>query len=321
MKTALVTAIGSFSADIVIKNLKKKGFRVIGCDIYRKELVADAYNVNEFYQAPLAVDVQQYIDFIKDICNREKVEYVLPLTDVEVDTLNDNRDWFAGNEICVCISPESTIDICRNKKNFADFTQKLKFANAIPAEYVAELSTEPSAFPVVCKPYNGRSSRGLRYIESLEEWKEFVLTKDANDCIVQPFVKGRVITVDVVRHPETNTSTAICRAEMLRTQNGAGTSVYVFADDELEQCSKKLAEALGVIGCVNFEFIKDAAGKYHLMECNPRFSGGVEFSCIAGYDFVWNHLRCFCDDSIESAVRFHNMYIARKYEEYITKIE
>ncbi len=31
MNTALVTAIGSFSADIVIKNLKKDRFRVVGC--------------------------------------------------------------------------------------------------------------------------------------------------------------------------------------------------------------------------------------------------------------------------------------------------
>ena len=46
MDTALVTAIGSFSADIVIKNLKKNGMRVVGCDIYPPEWIADAEHVD-----------------------------------------------------------------------------------------------------------------------------------------------------------------------------------------------------------------------------------------------------------------------------------
>jgi len=33
----LVTAIGSFAADIVIKKLKEKSYNIIGCDIYPKE--------------------------------------------------------------------------------------------------------------------------------------------------------------------------------------------------------------------------------------------------------------------------------------------
>ena len=52
MKTALITAIGSFSVDIAIKNLKKMDFRVIGCDIYPKEWIANALDVDSFYQAP-----------------------------------------------------------------------------------------------------------------------------------------------------------------------------------------------------------------------------------------------------------------------------
>ncbi|MFQ9705363.1 MAG: ATP-grasp domain-containing protein [Enterocloster clostridioformis] len=52
-------------------------------------------------------------------------------------------------------------------------------------------------------------------------------------------------------------------------------------------------------GCVNMEFIEDRDGVYHMLECNPRFSGGVEFSCLAGYDCVTNHLRCFEGKEIE----------------------
>ena len=65
MKTALVTALGSVSGDIVIKSLKRMGMRVIGCDIYPKEWVADAYNVDVFYRAPYVSDVEKYLKFVQ----------------------------------------------------------------------------------------------------------------------------------------------------------------------------------------------------------------------------------------------------------------
>ena len=52
MKTVVVTAIGSFSADIVIKKCRENGIRVIGCDVYPGEWIADAGNVDAFYQVP-----------------------------------------------------------------------------------------------------------------------------------------------------------------------------------------------------------------------------------------------------------------------------
>ena len=72
---------------------------------------------------------------------------------------------------------------------------------------------------------------------------------------------------------------------------------------------------------MNMEFIEDQDGVCHMLECNPRFSGGVEFSCLAGYDCVTNHLRCFEGQEIELAECVKGMYIARKYEEYITRVE
>ena len=81
-----------------------------------------------------------------------------------------------------------------------------------------------------------------------------------------------------------------------------------------------IAEKLNVKGCVNFEFIKNNDGNYYFLECNPRFSGGIEFSCIAGYDYIFNHLKCFCNMEIDDLEYKNNLIITRKYEEYITKI-
>lgn len=95
------------------------------------------------------------------------------------------------------------------------------------------------------------------------------------------------------------------QAELLRTLNGAGTSVQVFRDPVLEKICEEIAGALDVKGCVNFEFIEhhteQGETEWYFLECNPRFAGGVAFSCMAGYDMVKNHLRCFAGKEPEPA--------------------
>ena len=86
--TFLVTAIGSFSADCVINTLKRGGSKVIGCDIYPAEWHAVSKDCDRVYRAPLAVKENDYIAFLLDVVLRERVEHIIPLTDLEIDVLN-----------------------------------------------------------------------------------------------------------------------------------------------------------------------------------------------------------------------------------------
>ena len=232
----LVTAIGSFSASAVIKGLRSAGFRVIGCDIYPREWIAVASEVDEFYRAPLAKDEERYVDFIKNICEREKVGFVLPLTDVEIDVLNGCRDVFDNARITLCMSPKPTIDRCRNKKICSDFIQNnCRYIRTIPTFVASPNQTAPASYPLVCKPVNGRSSEGLYIVESPEEWATFLACNRLDGYVVQPFIKGNIVTVDVVRGGESGSVVCMPRMELLRTPNGAGTSVRVFSDEALEE--------------------------------------------------------------------------------------
>ena len=322
MNNVLVTAIGSFSADIVIKNLKRAGYTVFGCDIYPKEWIADAYNVKHFYQAPYATESEKYIDFLLKVCAAEKIDYILPLTDVEIDVINSFRECFEKLKIIVCMSSKETINLCRNKQKLTDFiNENPDFLNTIHTKKVDELDFEPENYPVICKPYDGRSSQGIRIINSKKEWEYFFHQENTSKYIVQPYIKGSVVTVDVVRSSMFNQVVSIARKELLRTLNGAGTSVYVFSDPALEDKCCELAKLLNITGCVNFEFIIDEKGDYKFIECNPRFSGGVEFSCMVGYDCIRNHMNAFRNSYLDDFLLKHNTYISRKYEEYITSVE
>ena len=345
-ETVIVTAIGSFSAQNVISACHAAGMRVVGCDIYPAEWVVNSQDVEVFYKAPYATDREQYRNFIKELCRKEQASVLMPLTDVEIDVIQQWRTELAedfkalGAE--VWISDVSAISLCRNKEKMEAFLRERKLCRTIPGVRLAELkeklgqgwrpdlpdaflakfflAADPAAgmetsmdfsdlrYPLVAKPFDGRSSQGLHTCS--EEQKQ--------QYLVQPKIGGHVITVDVVRNPETGQVFCLPRRELLRTLNGAGTSVCVFRSGLLEQQCRDIAEAVGIRGCVNMEFIETdrEAGEYYFLECNPRFAGGVAFSGAAGYDMADAHIRCFTGEKLDELFVNGEQYIARRYTEY-----
>lgn len=320
-KNILVTAIGSFSADVVISILREHNYKVIGTNIYPMPWIANAMMVDNFYQVPLASEEKEYVRVILDICQKENIGYIFPLTDVEIDVFNRCREVFVNNGIVLCLSPYETILTCRDKRKTSEILkQKVPEIQIIPEYKENQVKYGSVEFPIICKKINGRSSQGLKKIHSIEEFLLFSKNHDFGEYIIQPFVEGDILTVDVIRDSKNDKCVAAPRKELLRTLNGAGTSVYVFRDFELEEICKKIAKVLNIHGCVNFEFIESKDKKFFL-ECNPRFSGGVKFTCMSGYDCIMNHLYCFQGKEIDEKIKIVPQYIARKYNEYVTCVK
>ena len=99
MKTALITSTGSVATDITIKSLRRMGFKIVGCNIYPKEWIVESCEVDVFYKVPPVADQENYLTTIHEICEKEKIEYVLPMIDYEIDLLNVNREWFEERDI------------------------------------------------------------------------------------------------------------------------------------------------------------------------------------------------------------------------------
>lgn len=311
MSNIFVTAIGSFSADTVIKNLHNSGHRVVGIDIYPGEWVANSLQVDVFYQSPYAFEKEKYISWIDRICEQEEIDYIIPLTDVEVDILTNHTP----KRGTLCISSTETIKICRDKYELYQFLKQRGINCLIETEAFSLNNVKNYTYPLVLKPRNGRSSQGLHFVKTEQQLLYLAENENLDDYIVQPQKEGCVVTVDVLRNE--NFFMATPRVELLRTLNGAGTSVKVFSDNRIELMAKEIADCLAIKGCVNLEFICKEDSIF-FMECNPRFSGGVAFSCMAGYDYINNHLKCFGQLPLDQKAEIQEKYIARKYTEFVT---
>lgn len=313
--TILLTAIGSFSADCVVSSLKRDGHRVIGCDIYPSEWHPVSKDCDKVYQVPFATIELDYVNALLDICRVENVDLLFPLTDLEIDVLNNYREDFKAEGINLCIQSEYCLSIARNKYEMSQLFAEDEFIKT-PKTCLASEALEVISFPVIAKPYNGRSSEGLMKLMSKDD---LCLIDNREKYILQELLPGNVYTVDYVRDIYGN-DFSVPREELLRTKNGAGTTVRVVPDERVQKMVSYIGKKLGIVGCVNMEFIHHEHD-FYLIDINPRFSAGVAFSCCVGYDMVTSHLNACLANSIEKPAAFDEQIIAKRYKEEVLWIK
>lgn len=305
----LATAIGSMSGSEVNRSLRANPevTRIIGTDIHSEDVLPNAVQVDVFHQTPKAVE-SDFVDRLVQICKAESVTHVLVLTDPEVDVLSSHRDRFISIGTLVCTPDAAAVQSARDKWVLFERFQHTNLVETIPSALGNTAEVESISFPRLIKPRNGRSSEGVRKVMDASQ------AMDATDeDIVQPLLTGDIYTVDVVRDPN-GLSVSIARREIVRTHNGAGLVVDVFRDAGLEAEAEHVVTELGLQGAVNVEFLK-VDGRYLLMDVNPRFSAGIAFTRLAGYDVVRNHIRCFNHQPIDALPVIRNTRYAKVFTE------
>ncbi len=315
MSSILVTAIGSMSAECVITSLKKHSHKIIGCDIYPQEWLYTANKCNEFYQVPLSSQHDLFISEIVDICTKESVDYIFPLTDIDIDFFNEHRDVFQNIGVVICISNSSSIKVARDKFTLHNIFMNDPNVPSIPTMCGSSSTLSQMKLPLIAKYKNGRSSIGLQTIENMNQLHSI---RDIENYIFQEKIEGPVYTVDYIRNSQTETSFCIPRQELIRTPNGAGLTIQISNNERVKELTYYIGEKLNIEGYVNMEFIF-CESDFYLIDINPRPSAGVVFSKLAGYDMPLNHLRCFSGEDIDPANNYNEFIATKSYFETIIK--
>lgn len=291
--TCLVTAIGSYSAESVISSLREHwDARVVGTNTQPHDWCTTSALLDAFHRVPVARNVTEYVERVLNICEIEQVTHVLPLIDPEVDAFALHHEVFAERGITLCMQPLETIRVARDKWLVHQAFRNDPLIRTIPTWRLEDLPVSGLDLPLIAKPRDGRNCEGLMQVRDAD-FLHYVRKRFCDrGYIVQPLLPGDVCVVDVVRQQSTGEWAAMARQELVRTPNGAGLTVRMLADPGLVEMAGQVARVLGVNGCINMEFLVQD-GEALLMDVNPRFSGGIAFSHLSGYDMVANHLRCF----------------------------
>lgn len=312
----LITAIGSFAAKEVVTSLKKNSAifngRLFGCDIYPKEWHNITKEFDEVFLSPKVSNNTDYRDFILNIIKLYNIGLIIPLTDVEVDFFNKFRTDFS--KIKLMIGSSNFLKIARDKSQLNIFLIENNYPS-IPT-YIKDNLIDAS-FPILAKPKDGRSSEGLHIINNITTLNDKTINYD--NYIFQEIFEGDIITVDIVRSSKYRQIVAITRKELLRTKNGAGMTVELFFDEKLSNVIKEIAEKIDLTGCANMEFIKNK-NDYYLIDINPRFSAGIGFTSLYGYDIVKNSLLELLGKEIELFNRRDSIIAEKVMSELVNQL-
>lgn len=311
----LVTAIGTAASTTIVSQLRDFGdYHIIGGDIYLKNQVATAKDVDEFYTFPPSIlDLEGYIDFVVEFCKEHNVAFYFATIDEEVANLSAHRSRFEEIGVKLCVANDDLVMTCHYKDRFFEWID----ANLpqIGTKRYKSFS-EVTAYPVFVKPVEGRASIGCRKIENEAEAEELLKTGFVEqDYLIQDFNEGEIITVDLLRNAKTGQKQQIQRVEHIRNGNGCGIAVEIVDYPALRAICDELMEKLDLNGVVNAEFFHHEGG-FKIIEINPRFSAGTSYTCMAGCDIVLNAVRIAEGQVCELGSPAIGAHMAKRYETY-----
>ena len=258
-----------------------------------------------FYQVP-ASSANNYIEKILEICKKEAIQAVLPITTGELLPLVKHQSLFESEGIQLVISKTESLEIANNKGNLYKFIRENCPQIPIPEFAIVRTKVEfkqaveilLNQFPEACfKPVVGNGSRGFgRVVKNvtsdflsakagvmpllLEEWLLRFPEILPVELLVSAYLPGKEYSVDVLaEHGKTLLCIPRTRDKMVGGISVAGTFVN---DLSIKAFSMRLVQALELNGPIGLQWKEDVQGMPHLLEINPRLQGTTSAALFAG---------------------------------------
>jgi carbamoyl-phosphate synthase large subunit len=278
----LITAVCGDIGGGAVRVLRESASRLIGCDM--KDGCPVSPMLDSFFKAPAASDSDKYMDFIKDIFIAEKVNVFVPISEPEIELLNERRDEIKSLGVKLLLNNQLVIE------NFIDKLRTVNFLNNLgiktPRTILLKDYDGSLKYPVIIKPRRGYGSKRLWKVED-EEDLAYVRRKDDGLLIVQEHL-GRVeeeYTTGVFSDGRNVSSITFRR----RLGFGGLSAEAVYVESSfLEQLSEKIALSTGLCGSINIQSRRIDENFFVPFEINPRLSSTLPFRKYFGFDdAVW----------------------------------
>lgn len=283
---------GGFPQIKLIEELKKRGYFVILAD-YNEEPVAKKFCDKYYRESTLDVNV------IKKIAIEENVEFLITAcTDQALLTVAKVSEEL--NLPCY-IDYQTALNVT-NKQYMKDVFVKNNISTAkhIIMEKFDETKIKDFSYPMIVKPVDCNSSKGVIKVFNIEELKNAfeldIKLSRTKTAIIEEFIEGPELTVDVyVENGKANVlsvsiSDKINDADkfvIYRTRWPALISDNIIK--KIEDTSQKIADAFNLKNSpMLIQMITDKKDVF-VLEFSARTGGGVKYSLIqkaSGFDVI-----------------------------------
>jgi len=243
---------------------------------------------------------EKYIRALLDICQREHINALFSLYDLDLEVLAARRDAFEAIGVQVVVSDSHVVEICIDKRKTADFAWRIgvqtpqTFTTLEAAEEA--LRTGKCLFPMVVKPRWGLGSIGLEIATNMPELilahrliqlklLRTVLPGATNGeiseaVLIQEKVDGIEYGLDILNDFDRKTAVVYVK-EKIAMRAGETDKAVLRNRPDIEAIGFQIGEALGHIGNLDCDVI-ERDGRVYLLDLNPRFGGGYPFTHLSG---------------------------------------
>jgi carbamoyl-phosphate synthase large subunit len=256
--------------------------RVIAVDLRPSESsacqVADAR-----YAAPRCTS-PEFIPFIADLVEREKVDLIVPTIDTELLAYAKGAPTLVARGATVSICSPETVTIARDKLLTASHLERAR----IPVPRTAPMSEFLSngsgwRWPLLAKPIDGSSSVGIVPLDSESDLAK--LPNKPEGYIVQERWSGVEYTTNVYFDGSGQLQCAIPHRR-IETRAGEVSKGRTEHLPRLQEIAQQIAAALPPCrGALCFQAIAAPDGAIAVFEFNARFGGGYPLAHAAGARF------------------------------------
>lgn len=288
---ALVLA-GGFPQIELIKQLKARGIKVVLAD-YNDEPVAKKY-ADKYYQVS-TLDV----DGITSVARSEQVDFLITVcTDQALLTVAKVSELLG----LPCYIDYATALNVTNKQYMKEVFVKagIQTAKHVILAELEETAISAMSYPLIVKPVDCNSSKGVRRVENLDELREAftdaVTFSRTATAVVEEYIEGSEITVDVyVENGRANVlsvsgSDKIAEKDkfvIFRTIQPAAINGNVRM--QIELIAQQIADAFGIVDSPMLIQMLTDGRKAYVIEFSARTGGGVKYLLIkhvSGFDVV-----------------------------------
>ena len=279
----LISAVSGDIGGGVARIFSDEGIETFGCDSSPDP--SSIKYLKSFFEAPLASKGSVYIDWIVDLCEREKISTFLPTNELEIAVVSPFIWKFEKQNIKVLINNPKIVATFSDKLTTTEF---LRNELNIPAPKSVLLSefTDQIPFPLIIKPRRGRGSKSVFQATS---------SLDIN-YIRQKFPDEEFVVQECVGSPDEEYTTAVfsdghqtSTITFRRTLGFGGLSreVTYVRDSLMDVMGAKIASDLRLRGSINIQTRK-VNGRHFVFEINPRISSTAIFRHFFGFkDVIW----------------------------------
>lgn len=228
---------------------------------------------------------KEYIPTLLSICQKDKVDCLIPTIDTDLLLLAENKKKFEEIGTKVLVSAFEKVKICRDKNYTADYFHSLglqspRSANSL--ETYKENCQGKEMFPAFIKPKDGSSSIDAYKADNLKDLQMYA--EKIGNYIIQPYISGREYTIDIFCDYEGN-PVYITPRERLAVRAGEVLKTKITQDERMIAEMMRLIKNFKPCGQITVQLIRgDITSEDYYIEINPRFGGGAPLSMKAGAD-------------------------------------